>query len=187
MDARLAPGERAVTMAALLHRDPDRVAFLAPVVARSGLSVAEWVRRLHEATLPPLLHVLYRFGFTFSPHAQNCMVVLRNHVPTRLVVKDFVDDAVVSCEPLPELADLPADVRRALGGGIESRLLVQWIQGGLLMCVYRYLSELLEDDLGCPSGISGWRRRPPCGPARTGSRPNWATASPSSTSTPRRS
>jgi siderophore synthetase component len=27
---------------------------------------------------------------------------------------------------------------------------VQWIQGGLLVCVHRYLSELLEDALGYP-------------------------------------
>ncbi len=147
---RLAADERAVTMAALLHRDPWGTPFLDPVIARSGITVDDWVRRLHEAVLPPLLHVLYRFGFTFSPHSQNCLVVLRDHAPTRLVVKDFVDDAMISCEPLPELAGLPAEARRVLGGGLESRLLVQWIQGGVLVCVYRYLSELLEDHFGYP-------------------------------------
>ncbi len=147
---RLASGETAVTMAALLHRDPWGMPFLDPVIARSGLTVDQWVRGLHRAVLPPLLHVLYRFGFTFSPHAQNTMLVLRDHAPARLVVKDFVDDAMISCEPLPELADLPPEVRHALGGGLESALLVQWIQGGLLVCVYRYLSELLEDHFGYP-------------------------------------
>ena len=70
------------------------------------------MRRLHEVTLPPLLHVLYRYGAAFSPHAQNCLLVLRDDVPVRLVVKDFVDDMMVSGEPLPELAGMPADVRR---------------------------------------------------------------------------
>ena len=60
---------------------------------------SEWVRRLHEVTLPPLLHVLYRFGAAFSPHAQNCMLVLRDDVPARLVVKDFVDDMMVCSRP----------------------------------------------------------------------------------------
>ena len=54
---------------------------------------------------------------------------------------------MVSSDPVPELADMPLDVRRALGVGVEAALLVQWIQGGLLVCVHRYLSELLEDRL----------------------------------------
>jgi siderophore synthetase component len=66
------------------------------------------------------------------------------------VVKDFVDDAMISSEPLPELASLPDDVRRVLGDGLEAPLLVQWIQGGLLVCVHRYLSELLDDRFGFP-------------------------------------
>jgi siderophore synthetase component len=146
--AHLRPGEQAVTMAALLHRDPQGTPLLDPLLRRSGLDVADWVDRLHRATLPPLVHVLYRFGATFSPHAQNCLLVLRDAAPERLAVKDFVDDAMVSSDPLPELADLPADVRRALGDGLEAPLLVQWIQSGLLVCVHRYLSELLEDHFG---------------------------------------
>ena len=57
---------------------------------------------------------------------------------------------MVSSDPLPELADMPADVRAALGDGVEAAILVQWIQGGLLVCVHRYLAELLEDRLGYP-------------------------------------
>ncbi len=145
---RLAPGERAVTLAALLHRDPSGRSLIAELVERSGLPVAEWVRRLHEATLPPLVHVLYRYGATFSPHGQNCLLVLRDHAPVRLVVKDFVDDANISGEPLLELASLPDRVREALDGGIDGLILVQWIQGGLLVCVHRYVSEILDADLG---------------------------------------
>jgi siderophore synthetase component len=147
---RLGPGERAVTLAALLHRDPQGTPFVGPLIERSGLAVGDWVDRLHQVTLPPLVHVLYRFGATFSPHAQNCLIVLDGGVPTRLVVKDFVDDAMISAEPLSELAGLPAEVRRVLGDGLEAALLVQWIQSGLLVCVHRYLSELLDDDLGFP-------------------------------------
>jgi siderophore synthetase component len=150
VDPHLAPGERAVTLAALLHRDPAGVAFVEPLVRRSGLSPAEWVDRLHRATLPPLAHVLYRYGVAFSPHAQNCMLVLRDDVPVRLVVKDFVDDLMISSEALPELADVPADLRATLGGGVEAPFLVQWLQGGLLVCVHRYLSEVFEDALGLP-------------------------------------
>ncbi|MGD9697119.1 MAG: IucA/IucC family siderophore biosynthesis protein [Thermoleophilia bacterium] len=147
---RLRPGERAVTMAALIHRDPDGVGYVEPLIERAGVTVDEWVTALHRAVLPPLLHVLYRFGAAFSPHAQNCMVVLRGDLPTGLVVKDFVDDANISSDPIPELADLPHEVRAALGDGVESMVLSQWIQAGLLVCVYRYLSEILLERLGYP-------------------------------------
>ena len=43
---------------------------------------------------------------------------------------------------------MPSDVRSALGDGVEAAILVQWIQGGLLVCVHRYLAELLDDRLG---------------------------------------
>jgi siderophore synthetase component len=132
------------------------VSFAELLVARSGLDVGTWVGRLHEVTLPPLLHVLYRFGATFSPHAQNCLVVLRDDVPVRLVVKDFVDDAMISSEALPELDAMPADVRAALGQGVEAMLLAQWIQCGLLVCVHRYLAEILEDRMGYDEGAF-WR------------------------------
>jgi siderophore synthetase component len=76
------------------------------------------------------------------------MLVLRDDVPTRLVVKDFVDDMMVSSDPLPELADMPSDVRAALGDGVDPLLIGQWIQCGLLVCVHRYLAEILEERMG---------------------------------------
>ena len=138
-------------------------------------------------TLPPLLHMLYRYGAAFSPHAQNCMLVLRDDAPARLVVKDFVDDMMVSSDPLPELADMPDDVRAALGDGVEAAILVQWIQGGLLVCVHRYLAEILEDRLGYPGGVVlGARRSGPSRATRRGSRSS-RTASRCSTWRRRRS
>lgn len=145
---RLREGERAFTLAALLHRDPAGDSFLRAIVERSGLSAADWIARLHDVVLPPLVHVLYRFGATFSPHAQNCLLIVQDGVPARLVVKDVADDATISSDPLPELRSMPADVRRALGDGIESAIASQWIQSGLLVCVLRYVAEIAADDLG---------------------------------------
>ena len=147
---RLRPGERAITLAALIHSDPAGTPFVEPLIARSGLTVEAWATALHEATLPPLVHVLYRHGTTFSAHAQNCMIVLRDDVPVRLVVKDFIDDMQISAEPIPELADLPPAVRAALGDGVEAPIITQWVWCGLMVCVHRYLAELLEQRLGYP-------------------------------------
>ena len=142
---RLHDEERAVSLAALLHCDPHGGTFVRALVERSGLSPTDWLRRLHDAVLPPLLHVLYRYGVMFSPHGQNCMIVHRDGVPTRLVVKDFVDDLAMCSESLPEHADLTPDVRAALSDvTLEATTLIKYLQNGLLICVYRYLAEIME-------------------------------------------
>ncbi|WP_354699358.1 Aerobactin synthase [Paraconexibacter sp. AEG42_29] len=148
--AQLHEGERALPLAALFHVDPAGESLIEHLIARSGLTVDAWVRALHEVSLPPLCHVLYRYGATFSPHGQNTLVVLRDDVPTRIVVKDFVDDATICAEPLPELLDLSPAVRAALGDGVEPAVITQWIQAGLLVCAHRYIAELLADRCGYP-------------------------------------
>ncbi|WP_256105094.1 IucA/IucC family siderophore biosynthesis protein [Streptomyces sp. ODS05-4] len=147
---KLPPGERARTLAALLHTDPDGRAFTAELVARSGLEPCEWLRRLFAALLPPLLHFLYRYGTVFSPHGENAIVVFdERDVPVRLAVKDFVDDVNVSAVPLPEHAGMPDEVREVLLTE-EPGFLTQFIHSGLFVGVFRYLAPLCEEQLDVP-------------------------------------
>ncbi|GGT43962.1 IucA/IucC family protein [Streptomyces purpureus] len=145
---RLPAGERARTLAALLHVDPHGRSFTAELVERSGLTPTVWLRRLFAALLPPLLHFLYRYGTVFSPHGENAVVVFDEHdVPVRMAIKDFVDDVNVSAHPLPEHDTMPADVRAVLLTE-EPGFLTQFIHSGLFVGVYRYLAPLCEDQLG---------------------------------------
>jgi siderophore synthetase component len=144
----LAPGERARTLAALLHTDREGRSFTAELVARSGLEPRVWLRRLFAALLPPLLHFLYQYGTVFSPHGENAIVVFDDHdIPVRLAVKDFVDDVNISAEPLPEHTSMPDDVRAVLLTE-EPAFLTQFIHSGLFIGVFRYLSPLCEEQLG---------------------------------------
>ncbi|MGT2530822.1 IucA/IucC family protein [Streptomyces nojiriensis] len=150
LTGRLAPGERARTLASLLHTDPRGRSFTAELVARSGLAPVVWLQRLFAAVLPPLLHFLYRYGTVFSPHGENAVVIFDEHdVPVRLAVKDFVDDINISDEPLPELAALPDEVRAVLLTE-PADFLPQFIHSGLFVGVFRYLSALCEDRLDVP-------------------------------------
>ncbi|MFD6202532.1 IucA/IucC family protein [Streptomyces rubiginosohelvolus] len=145
---RLAPGERARTLASLIHTDPAGRAFTAELVERSGLSPETWLKRLFAALLPPLLHFLYRYGTVFSPHGENAIVVFdENDVPVRLAIKDFVDDVNVSAHPLPEHASMSDEVRAVLLTE-EPSFLTQFIHSGLFVGVFRYLSPLCEEQLG---------------------------------------
>ena len=148
LQGKLPPGERAMTMAALLHRDRQGTPVLAALVERSGLAAEAWLAELFEAVLPPLLHMLYRYGTVFSPHGENAILVHRDGVPTRLAVKDFVDDVNVSDQPLPELrAALAPDVAEVLLAE-PPEWLCQFLWAGLFVGHLRHLADLAEDHLG---------------------------------------
>ncbi|MEU6988394.1 IucA/IucC family siderophore biosynthesis protein [Streptomyces sp. NPDC046324] len=149
---KLPPGERARTLAALLHTDPHGRAFVAELVERSGLAPTVWLQRLFAALLPPLLHFLYQYGTVFSPHGENAIVVYDDRdVPVRLAIKDFVDDVNISDHPLPEHESMPDDVRAVLLTE-EPEFLTQFIHSGLFVGVFRYLAPLCEEQLAVPEG-----------------------------------
>ncbi|MFE6687384.1 IucA/IucC family protein [Streptomyces sp. NPDC057743] len=148
----LLPGERARTLASLLQTDPTGRALTAELVDRSGLTPHGWLARLFAALLPPLLHFLYQYGTVFSPHGENAIVVFdENDIPTRLAMKDFVDDVNTSAQPLPEHDGMPDDVRAVLLTEPPA-FLTQFIHSGLFVGVFRYLAPLCEDQLGVPEG-----------------------------------
>ncbi|MFE3197060.1 IucA/IucC family protein [Embleya sp. NPDC059237] len=146
----LDPGERARTLASLLHVDQAGRPFVVELIERSGLAPRVWLRRLFHTLLPPLLHCLYRYGLVFSPHGENTIVVFDEHdVPVRLAIKDFVDDVNISDRPLPELAALPADVDAVLLRE-KPDYLCQFIHAALLVGHHRYLADLAVAHLGIP-------------------------------------
>lgn len=148
ISSKLDEGEHARTLASLLYVDPDGEALVAELVRRSGLGAEAWLGRLFRALLPSLLHFLYKYGIVFSPHGENTIVVFdSSEAPSRLAVKDFVDDVNVSAKPLPELEGMPGEVAAALLTEPPDGL-CQFIQSGLFVGVFRYLAELCERHLG---------------------------------------
>ncbi|WP_414752265.1 GNAT family N-acetyltransferase [Anabaena sp. CCY 9910] len=136
--------ERPITLASLLHIDGSGKPFISQLVERSGLSLDEWLSRLFNTILPPLLHYLYRYGVVFSPHGENTILVLKDFVPHRLAMKDFVDDVNISRHPLPELETLTPQLKAVLLTEPPEGL-CQFIFAGLFICHHRYLSDLLAD------------------------------------------
>ncbi|MFC6993287.1 IucA/IucC family protein [Haladaptatus sp. GCM10025707] len=142
-------GEEAITLSALMHVDGDGVSSISRLVDQSDLSLDEWLAEFMETILPPLLHFLYRYGTVFSPHGQNTILVVEDGVPTRLAVKDFVDDVNVSDQPLPELDALPDDLHEILRKEPPEGL-CQFIFSGLFVCVFRYVADVLEEHEAYP-------------------------------------
>ena len=100
---RLADGERLATMASLLHRDRDGRPLVVELIGASGLEPREWVASYLHAYLRPLVHCLLAHDLAFMPHGENLVMVLRDHVPTRMVMKDIGEEvAVLADRPLPD-------------------------------------------------------------------------------------
>jgi siderophore synthetase component len=140
----LTEGEHAITLAALLHVDHHGTSFVSKLIEKSGLTAREWVKKLAKAILPPLLHYLYQYGTVFSPHGQNTVLVLKDYIPERTIMKDFVDDVNISDQPFPELDVLSTELKQVLRSEAPEGL-TQFILTGLFICHFRYLSNILEE------------------------------------------
>jgi siderophore synthetase component len=140
----LTEGEHAITLAALLHVDHLGTSFVSKLIEKSGLTVEEWVKKLAKAILPPLLHYLYQYGTVFSPHGQNTVLVLKDYIPERTIMKDFVDDVNISDQPFSELDVLSTELKQVLRSEAPEGL-TQFILTGLFICHFRYLSNILEE------------------------------------------
>ncbi|MGK5627741.1 IucA/IucC family protein [Streptomyces sp. URMC 123] len=148
VSARKDEGERVRTFASLLHVDERGTAFAAELARASGLPAEEWLSRLFETVLTPVLHVLYTYGITFNPHGQNTLIGYdENDVPRRLFLKDFVDDVSVSHTPVPERGPEPDGYDHVLPRK-HPVVIRQHVVDQLLIGHFRYLAPLVAEQLG---------------------------------------
>jgi len=148
--AQLEAGERARTMASLLHVGADGRALVAELVSRSGLGAERWLGQLFDAVLPPLLHWLYRYGIAFCPHGENTVLIFdERDVPVRIAVKDLAEDVNLLPEALPEQGTLPPAADAVLLRW-NARELRHSILSAVLAGHLRFLAPLVEAQLGVP-------------------------------------
>lgn len=142
----IAPGQKLVTMAALLHRDHRGLSYAGELIRASGLSPADWVRAYLRAYLYPLVHALLAHDLVFMPHGENLILVLDEHTVSGAFMKDIGEEIAVVGK-----RELPADVERirALVPGDEKALSVftDMFDG-----VLRHLSGILDVDGLLPAG-----------------------------------
>ncbi|MGW0663435.1 IucA/IucC family protein [Streptodolium elevatio] len=162
--ARLDAGELARPLPALLYRDHHGRALVTELAARSGLAPREWLRWLCSALLPPLLHLLYRYGLAVPAFGESLVVVSdAGEVPVRLAVRDTARGLLACVDadgtPFPETDGLPLATAAAPGApgrhGTAYRPgdLGRLFGGGLFGGPLRHLSVLADDDLGVPEPV----------------------------------
>ena len=152
--ARLEPGERARSMAALLLEGSDGRALVTELIERSGAGAEAWLRAFLRALLPPLLHYLHRYGASFTPHGENVVLISdAGELPARIALKDFgADVELLPDEPryaIPEYAELPDDVRRRLHRWPPTNL-AHSILSAICAGHFRFFTDVVERHLGVP-------------------------------------
>ncbi|WP_202959098.1 IucA/IucC family siderophore biosynthesis protein [Dietzia sp. UCD-THP] len=100
---RLSDGERAFTLASLLHVDLHGRPLVVEHLERSGAQARAWLRALLDAYVLPVARCLLAHGLVFMPHGENVIVVIGpDHLPRRVLFKDIGEEvAVVTDRPLP--------------------------------------------------------------------------------------
>ncbi|MCK9792641.1 GNAT family N-acetyltransferase [Isoptericola sp. 4D.3] len=92
---RTGPGERLATMASLLHRDASGRSLATALVRASGIAPEAWLRAYLDAYLYPLVHCLRAYDLAFMPHGENLVLVLRDGVVRRVLMKDIGEEIAV--------------------------------------------------------------------------------------------
>ncbi|BAL91970.1 putative siderophore synthetase component [Actinoplanes missouriensis 431] len=142
---RLAANERLATMASLVHRDRDGNALVTALIRESGISASQWVATYFRAYLRPIVHCLLQHDLAFMPHGENLILVLENHVPTRVFMKDIGEEvAVMNDQPLPPEVER---IRMITSVELKELALFTDVFDGFL----RHLAGILDSD-----GVLSW-------------------------------
>ncbi|WEX90693.1 IucA/IucC family siderophore biosynthesis protein [Sinorhizobium garamanticum] len=143
----LKPGETGIPLAGLLHAGADGKPVVQALAEKAGITVSDWMARFFDVVIPPVYHLLAKHGLAFSAHGQNATLVLKDGRPERLALRDFIDDVIVCDQDFPETASMPEEVRAVLLC-LPADFLIHFIQTTLFICVFRYMSVLLDQRSG---------------------------------------
>ncbi|GAB3230494.1 desferrioxamine E synthetase DesD [Glycomyces halotolerans] len=138
---RLGEGERAATMASLLHVDTAGRPFASALIERSGLGAVEWLERYLRAYLVPLAHCLYRYGLVVMPHGENVILVLKDGAVERVFLKDIGEEVAVlnASTPVPQEAER---IRAQVPDEVASLSILT----DVVDCFLRFLAAILHTD-----------------------------------------
>lgn len=134
---RLAPGERLLTMAALLHRDDRGRSVAAELIRRAGIPARQWLREYVDAYLVPVLHCLEVHDLAFMPHGENLILRVREGRVCGAFMKDIGEEAAIL-----GARELPAEIER-MRHPIDDAETAQLIFTDVFDGIFRHLSSLL--------------------------------------------
>lgn len=145
---KIAPGERLMTMAALLHIDTKGNSLLAELIKASPLDTKEWLKSYLQCYLTPLLHCFYYHDMRFMPHGENLILVFRDNVPVRAIMKDIGEEVAV----VNQQKELPEIVKRIIIP-VPEDLKILSIFTQIFDSFFRYLNHVLVEHVNLPEEV----------------------------------
>ncbi|MDV6315717.1 IucA/IucC family siderophore biosynthesis protein [Idiomarina sp. HP20-50] len=133
------PGQQLMSLAALLHQDSQQQSLLAALIQASPLSAHDWVSRLLDLYLQPLLHAFFAYDLVFMPHGENLILVLDEKVPVTILMKDIGEEVAI----LNGSASLPKHVAE-LAVSLEEDMKLNYILLDIFDCIFRFIAPLLD-------------------------------------------
>jgi siderophore synthetase component len=146
----IAPDERLATMASLLHRDAQGRSYATALVRAAGIPAEAWVRAYLRVYLRPLVHCLLAHDLAFMPHGENLILILEEHVPTGVFMKDIGEEVALLSDRV-----VPDEVRRTVSPVDDDEKALA-IFTDVFDGVLRHLAAILHIDGTLPEGVF-WR------------------------------
>ncbi|EFE98035.1 IucA/IucC family protein [Serratia odorifera] len=134
--------EQAILMATLMETDNHGQPLIAAYIARSGLSADAWLTQMFQAVVIPMYHLMCRYGVALIAHGQNITLVMKDHVPQRVLLKDFQGDMRLVDQAFAESASLP-QVVKDVTVRLPADYLIHDLQTGHFVTVLRFISPLM--------------------------------------------
>ncbi|MFJ5099910.1 IucA/IucC family protein [Streptomyces sp. NPDC088554] len=161
--------ERLATMASLLHVDRAGGSFAGALIAESGRSPADWLRRYLDAYLVPVLHSFYAYDLVFMPHGENVILVIEDGTVQRAIFKDIAEEIAV----LDPHAVLDPAVER-IRADVPEEMKILSVFTDVFDCFLRFLGAELVTDGVLPDEDVFWRTVAECVRGYQGSVPQLA-------------
>lgn len=136
----LKPGERLMTMAALLHVDADGKALINSLINASSQSVTDWMRAYLQAYYVPLVHCYYHYDLAFMPHGENLIMVIKDNQIERTLMKDIGEEIGL----LNSSIDLPSEISR-ISYKLDDELKTNHIFTDVFDGFFRHLCAILVE------------------------------------------
>lgn len=141
VSSKLEINEKAVPTAALFCKN-SRSSYIKELINNSGLSPLNWITKYFETVIIPLYHLQLRHGLGLVSHGQNIILVLKNNIPHKVIIKDFHGDLRISNTS----SHLHNYISNSLDK-LEAGHLIHDLITGHFISVLRYVSRIMEEEV----------------------------------------
>ncbi|WP_342221747.1 aerobactin synthase IucC [Candidatus Fukatsuia endosymbiont of Tuberolachnus salignus] len=138
----LRDGEQAILMATLMETDNGGEPLIGAYITHSGLSAETWLEKMFQAVVIPMYHLMCCYGVALIAHGQNITLVMKDHVPQRVLLKDFQGDMRLVDQEFPQAISLPRVVKEVTVR-LSADYLIHDLQTGHFVTVLRFISPLM--------------------------------------------